>query len=815
MRTSEVLRLDLPYDVCLSFASEQRDYVDQVAAKLRQAGVRVFYDRYETANLWGEDLVQHLDTVFQRQARFCVVFASADYARKIWTTHELRSIQARAIRSAAAYILPVRFDDTPVPGLHDTVGYLEATDLAPEQVAEFVIAKLAGPDQAGNLRPNVEVAPRARVISSQLFGFAQVVGRADLLKKLSDAFHGEVRAPGAGPVLRVVTGTGGIGKTSIARAYGAENRTRYHLIWWVRAEEPALVAEDYRSLLAALGVADVQRLQQPIQHAHVMLANRPGRWLLIFDNVPQQSSLGGLVPPEGAGDIIVTSRSPSWTSSRIVVTVPPLSSEAGGALLREISRDDNEVAAVALVDELGGLPLALHQAGSYVAENPISVAEYLMLYRKHRRRLHELGNAPDYDLRVGTTWEVSFQMLPETAQTILNVLAWVAPEMIPLDLLSRQSPTEGAPDTVAGRIDAAFTHEIDYLNAVSTLSGYGLITVNDRDADVHRLIQAVTRDSAETSNTAHLWAAGAAAVLLAAVPAPPANAERITAWLRLRPHIQHHLRLTPVPDSITSLRLRHWAAQWTGEVGRPGEALTLLADLIAEQVRILGDAHPDTLRSRHSQAQWTGESGDFDTAIALFDQLVTLWHGAAGPDHPEALRALHSSAYWVGEAGRPAEACRRLRDVLARRERLLSVEHSDTLRTMHSLAYRTGQTGNYSTACAMLEQLLPIRTRVLGPDHPHTLRTRYSLAQSLGRGGDPVRARDLTAALLNDQSQALGEDHPHTLRTRYNLAHWTGMAGDRTGQRNALILLIEDQNRVLGADHPDTRLTRAALEGER
>lgn len=835
MRTSDGLSPEIMYDVCLSFAGEQRDYVDRVATHLRQANVRVFYDRYETVNLWGEDLVHYLDQVYRYQARFCVMFVSSDYEQKIWTTHERRSIQARAIHSATAYVLPVRFDDTEISGLLDTVGLLRAADLTPEEVAEFVIAKLAGPSEANDARPleyaprtalqenrsvsghyatrqaKTEINPGSRVITSQLVSLTPVVGRATLLKTLNDAFHSGARSPSTPPVLRIITGTGGIGKSSIARAYGAENQDQYGLIWWVRAEETAMMVEDFRNLLVALGMKNVQRLEQPVQLAHMMLTNRPSRWLLIFDNVPQQSSLRGLVPPAGAGDIIVTSRSSSWANVKTVMTVPPLPADVGAALLREISQDNNESDSRALFDELGGLPLALHQAGSYVAENPIDLAEYLRLYREHRPQLHHLGSAPDYDLLVDTMWEVSFKMLPETAQTILNVLAWFAPEVIPLDLLSRRSAIDGVPDTFADRINAAFADEIDYLNAVSSLSRYGLITVNRREANIHRLTQAVTRDNAATSGSADEWATAAAAVLLAAVPTPPANAERINAWLRLRPHILHHQRLSPVTDTETSLRLRHWTAQWTGEVGRPGEAMTLLAELIDRQVRVLGDTHPDTLRSRHSQAQWTGESGDFDAATALFDRLMALWHGAAGPDHPEALRAHHSSAYWVGESGRPIEACSRLRDVLTRRQRVLGAEHPDTLRTMHSLAYRTGQTGDYPTACAMLEQLLPIRIRILGHDHPHTLRTRYSLAQSLGRGGDSVRARDVTAALLSDQSRALGKDHPHTLRTRYNLAHWTGMAGDRAGERQALALLLEDQIRVLGTDHPDTRLTRVTL----
>src|SRR5579863_9031281 len=86
------------YDVCLSFAGEDRRYVGRDADVLRGAGIRVFYDRYEQVELWGKDLYAHLHDVYSAAARYCVLFVSANYARKVWTNHERAAAQERAIQ---------------------------------------------------------------------------------------------------------------------------------------------------------------------------------------------------------------------------------------------------------------------------------------------------------------------------------------------------------------------------------------------------------------------------------------------------------------------------------------------------------------------------------------------------------------------------------------------------------------------------------------------------------------------------------------------------------------------------------------------
>jgi hypothetical protein len=84
------------YDVALSFAGEDREYVSKVAEELKRMGVRIFYDSFETVNLWGKDLYSHFDEIYRKRAQFCLMFLSQHYASKVLTNHERRAAQQTA-----------------------------------------------------------------------------------------------------------------------------------------------------------------------------------------------------------------------------------------------------------------------------------------------------------------------------------------------------------------------------------------------------------------------------------------------------------------------------------------------------------------------------------------------------------------------------------------------------------------------------------------------------------------------------------------------------------------------------------------------
>jgi hypothetical protein len=135
---------DYKYDVALSFAWAQRHLADTLAKTVRGAGFTVFYDNFFPEQLWGKDLVVFFDEIFRRNSRYCVIFISKDYLGRMWTNHERRSAQARALQERGnEHILPVQVDNSELPGLPTTLGFLSLSQYNIERIAEILIKKLS------------------------------------------------------------------------------------------------------------------------------------------------------------------------------------------------------------------------------------------------------------------------------------------------------------------------------------------------------------------------------------------------------------------------------------------------------------------------------------------------------------------------------------------------------------------------------------------------------------------------------------------------------------------------------------------------
>ena len=133
---------DYEFDIAVSFAGEDRDIVENYVSLLKSKGLTVFYDKENPAKHWGKNLIDEFHEIYTSKALYCVMFISKHYLRKSWTNHERQAAQERALNDKKEYILPIRLDDTEIPGLPSTIGYLDLRELGIDKIASITVDKL-------------------------------------------------------------------------------------------------------------------------------------------------------------------------------------------------------------------------------------------------------------------------------------------------------------------------------------------------------------------------------------------------------------------------------------------------------------------------------------------------------------------------------------------------------------------------------------------------------------------------------------------------------------------------------------------------
>lgn len=151
----------LTYDIAVSFAGEDRAYVEQVSNALKLSGLSVFYDGYEKSDLWGKDLYVHLTNVYRDYSKYCLMFISEHYTRKQWTNHERKAAQARAFSENREYILPLRLDDSSVVGVLDTTGFVDARRTPVEEIVEMLWDKVRKFNEQNGIKAEIVKAEDA------------------------------------------------------------------------------------------------------------------------------------------------------------------------------------------------------------------------------------------------------------------------------------------------------------------------------------------------------------------------------------------------------------------------------------------------------------------------------------------------------------------------------------------------------------------------------------------------------------------------------------------------------------------------------
>jgi tetratricopeptide (TPR) repeat protein len=393
---------------------------------------------------------------------------------------------------------------------------------------------------------------------------------------------------------------------------------------------------------------------------------------------------------------------------------------------------------------LGGLPLALDQAGAYIEETGCSLADYQHRYQLHRADLlaERRGLIDDHPLPVATTWSLSFELVKvanPAAADLLRLCAFLAPDAIPEAIITKGAPHLGTLLAPVG----ADPYLLD--QAIEALRAYSLLQRDTRSGadnllSMHRLVQAVLKDQMDKQSRQQ-WAERTVHAVYAALP--DVEHETWPQWERI---LVHAIVCTELIEQqgFHFAEAAHFLQQtgwYLTERARYSAAEPLLEQAYQMSEQEQGAEHLDTARDASTLAELYYAQGKFEQAEPLYVRALAIREQQLGPVHPDTAQSLNNLAALYQAQGKYEQAQPLYMRSLAIRERVLGPEHPDTASTLDNMANLYANQGKYELAEPLYMRSLAIRERVLGPLHPNTQITRrnyIALLRTMGRDAEAV-----------------------------------------------------------------------------
>jgi hypothetical protein len=125
------------YDIAVSFAEEEIEYVDRTVTAAKALALKVFYDRDMSNTWWGRNFVVERRKIYGQLALHFVPFISTGYLTEPVPQDDFSHAIVRAVELGNRYILPVLVGEVKVPSelLLPHVGFLRAEEHTPEELA--------------------------------------------------------------------------------------------------------------------------------------------------------------------------------------------------------------------------------------------------------------------------------------------------------------------------------------------------------------------------------------------------------------------------------------------------------------------------------------------------------------------------------------------------------------------------------------------------------------------------------------------------------------------------------------------------------
>jgi tetratricopeptide (TPR) repeat protein len=689
-------------DFFISYNKADRAWAEWIAWKLEAEGYTTVLQAWDF--LPGSNFVLDMNQAIQQASR-TIALLSPDYLTSSFTPSEWAAAFVQDPTGAQGKLLPIRVKACTVTGLLAQLVYIDLVDLDEPRAIAALRTGLArtrlrptiAPIFPGSASLPTPAAPQPSPFpgphtmpSAWNVPFRRnpfFTGRESIFTELHALLHEGTTAALSQP--SAISGLGGIGKTQTAVEYAYRYRDDYQFVLWVQANSQETLLTEFVTLAKQLNLPEQnEQEQQVVVQAVLQWLETHSRWLLIFDNADDLAMVQDYLPHGNQGHILLTTRAHVMAGLAQKIELETMDVEEGvvlllrragllarGSDLERVSEVDRALAQT-IVQEMGGLPLALDQAGAYLEETGESLSDYLTIYQQRRADLLKRrgGLRPAHPDSVATTWSLALQQVAQdqpAAIELMRLCAFLAPDAIPEELL-----VEGAAHL--GPVLQSLATDRNRLNeALAALLKFSLLRRDTATHTlvIHRLVQAVILDELDEQSQ-RLWA------------------DRAVRAVR---------QVFPWNESAPWPQCQRYLAQ-----ALVCEALITPFDLILDEAAYLLNNAGWYLKAR----------GQFQEAEPLLQEALAIGEKKHGVDHPNTSYLLNNLAIVCSDQGKYEEAEQLYQRDLAICEKVLGPEHLSTATTLNNLASLYSEQGKYEEAEPLYQSALAIYEKVLGPEHP-------------------------------------------------------------------------------------------------
>ncbi len=740
---------DETWDFFVSYTGVDKTWAEWIAWELEDQGHRVLIQAWDMVP--GTDWFERMHAGVQGSRRTIAVLSTA-YLDSVFGTMEWQAARRTDPAGADRKLLVLRIEDCERSGL---LGSVVSDDLfnVDEDTARARLLRAVQGAVTGRLKPAMRPGFPGRVKPGFPGALPAVwnvpprnpnfTGRAESLKRMR---FGQTVA------VHSLHGMGGVGKTQLAIEYAHRHASDFDIVWWIPAEQPALIPDHLTVLGVALGLDVDPSTITPVLAA---LRVRP-RWLLVFDNAEDPAALSPFLPG-GTGRVVITTRRNGFSALGTVLDLDVLDREESIALLRRRVPTAPQAQLAELAELLGDLPLAIEQAAAYLETTGIPADEYIVLFRQRTADLIGRGRLIDRHETLTTLWDMSLAALAEqsaAAVQVLDLLAWMAPEPVPLDLFTLH------PGELPQPLADAVRDPLDWVETVGALADWFFVRRGSGEMTIaHRLLQQSLKArqiDGTTSNAlvqALLWA-----------EATPNIEDAPENWGRWRALLPHILSATTDASAATTERSSYL-------LSRAGRFLRV--------------------------------TGRLNEARSLLEQALTISEAAHGPNSVEVSTTLNNLALVLKDQHLPAEAEVLFNRALAIDEPIFGPNSARVATTLNNLGNVLSHQQRHDEAREQLERSLAIREATDGPDRIQTAISMTNLGQTLTSMGRPDEALELHARVLAVMEAAYGARHPWVATALSNMAVTLRVMHRSDEAKPRAELALDIYQEAYGPHHPE------------